>query len=59
MEGLEIRWDIDVIDEKPEWLSVKIGINNASRQYAEGVSTSRLSADVGGLLSTDSHTCEN
>ena len=40
VEGLESRWDIDVIDEKPEWLSVKIGINNASRQYAEGVSTS-------------------
>ena len=39
VEGLESRWDIDVIDEKPEWLSVKIGINNASRQYGEGVST--------------------
>ena len=38
VEGLESRWDIDVIDEKPEWLSVKIGINNASRQYGEGVS---------------------
>ena len=39
VEGLESRWDIDVIDEKPEWLSVKIGINNASRQHVEGVST--------------------
>ena len=39
VEGLESRWDIDVIDEKPNWLSVKIGINNASRQHAEGVST--------------------
>ena len=39
VEGLESRWDIDVINEKPEWLSVKIGINNASRQYGEGVST--------------------
>ncbi len=39
VEGLESRWDIDVIDEKPKWLSVKIGINNASRQHAEGVST--------------------
>ena len=39
VEGLESRWDIDVINEKPEWLSVKkIGINNASRQYGEGVS---------------------
>ena len=39
VEGLESRWDVDVIDEKPNWLSVKIGINNASRQHAEGVST--------------------
>ena len=39
VEGLEIRWDLDVIDEKPEWLSVKIGINNASRQHTAGVST--------------------
>ena len=39
VEGLESRWDIDVIDEKPKWLSVKIGINNASRQHAEGVAT--------------------
>lgn len=39
VEGLENRWDVDVIDEKPKWLSVKIGINNASRQHGEGVST--------------------
>ena len=39
VEGLESRWDMDVIDEKPKWLSVKIGINNASRQHAEGVPT--------------------
>ena len=32
VEGLENRWDVDVIDEAPKWLSVKIGINNASRQ---------------------------
>ena len=38
VEGLENRWDTDVIAEKPKWLSVKIGINNASRQHAEGVS---------------------
>ena len=37
--GLEERWDTDVITEKPNWLSVKIGINNASRQYAGNVST--------------------
>ena len=39
VEGLENRWDTDVIAEKPNWLSVKIGINNASRQHGEGVSS--------------------
>ena len=38
-EGLESRWDADVIAEEPDWLSVKIGINNASRQHGEGIST--------------------
>ncbi|RKU12867.1 GDSL family lipase [Candidatus Poribacteria bacterium] len=38
VEGLENRWDTDVIDEKPDWLSVKIGINNASRQLGESIS---------------------
>ena len=39
VEGLENRWDRDVIAEAPAWLSVKIGINNASRQHAEGIAT--------------------
>ena len=39
VEGLENRWDTDVIAEAPKWLSVKIGINNASRQYGEGISS--------------------
>ena len=39
VEGLENRWDTDVIAEEPKWLSVKIGINNASRQHGEGVSS--------------------
>ena len=38
VEGLENRWDSDVIDEKPDWLSVKIGINNASRQLGQDIS---------------------
>lgn len=38
VEGLENRWDTDVIDERPEWVSVKIGINNASRQLGQGIS---------------------
>ncbi len=37
VEGLEARWDTDVIAEKPDWLSVKIGINNASRQLGAGL----------------------
>ena len=47
VEGLENRWDTDVIAEKPKWLSVKIGINNASRQHGEGVSYGRISAEFG------------
>ncbi len=39
VEGLEQRWHTDVIAEEPDWLSVKIGINNASRQHAEGILT--------------------
>ncbi len=38
VEGLENRWDTDVIDEEPDWVSVKIGINNASRQLGQGIS---------------------
>ena len=38
VEGLENRWGTDVIDEKPDWLSVKIGINNASRQLGQDIS---------------------
>ena len=37
VEGLEARWDVDVIAEQPDWLSVKIGINNASRQLGAGI----------------------
>ena len=39
VEGLEQRWDADVITEKPDWLSIKIGINNASRQLTAGLRT--------------------
>lgn len=38
VEGLENRWDTDVIAEKPDWVSIKIGINNASRQLNQEVS---------------------
>ena len=36
VEGLEARWDADVIQEQPDWLSVAIGINNISRQCSSG-----------------------
>lgn len=39
VEGLEQRWKEDVIAENPDWLSVKIGINNASRQLTADLST--------------------
>lgn len=39
VEGLEQRWDAHVIAENPTWLSVKIGINNASRQLIAGLRT--------------------
>jgi len=32
VEGLEKRWTEDVIALQPDWLSIKIGINNAARQ---------------------------
>ena len=39
VEGLEQRWDADVIVERPDWLSVNIGINNASRQLTADLPT--------------------
>lgn len=32
VEGLENRWIADVITPQPDWLSIKIGVNNAARQ---------------------------
>ncbi len=33
---LDERWQQDVIDEKPDWLSVKIGINDVWRTFDSG-----------------------
>jgi len=30
---LEARWRVDVLDERPDWLSVKIGINDVWRTF--------------------------
>ena len=46
------------LTKSPKWLSVKIGINNASRQHAEGVSTEAYLPIWENVLSTDSHTCK-
>jgi lysophospholipase L1-like esterase len=33
VRNLEARWQEDVIDQNPDWLSVMIGINDVWRQY--------------------------
>lgn len=33
VRDLKARWDSDVIDLKPDWLSIMIGINDVWRQY--------------------------
>ena len=36
VEGLVRRWTEDVIDEKPDWVSIAIGINNVYREQLSG-----------------------
>ena len=36
VKDLEARWDEDVIALNPDWLSIKIGINDVWRRYKEG-----------------------
>ncbi len=36
VRDLADRWQLDVIDERPDWLSVKIGINDVWRSVAGG-----------------------
>ena len=59
VEGLENRWDTDVIAEAPKWLSVKIGINNASRQHRRRCFRRNNICRFGSVLSTDSHARKN
>jgi len=33
VRDLKARWETDVIDQKPDWLSIMIGINDVWRQY--------------------------
>jgi lysophospholipase L1-like esterase len=33
VEGLAERWTRDVLKEKPDWISIAIGINNVARDY--------------------------
>ena len=36
VQGLASRWSEDVINEKPDWVSIAIGINNVARDYTSG-----------------------
>jgi len=36
VQGLESRWTEDVIDEKPDWVSIAIGINDVYRNQLSG-----------------------
>lgn len=51
---LEARWETDVIRERPDWLSVKIGINDVWRAFGpnvhEAVPLSEYRATLGTLL---------
>ena len=58
VEGLEARWDTDVIAEKPDWLSVKIGINNASRQLGAGIPNETYLPEWESVLSAYPYSCE-
>jgi lysophospholipase L1-like esterase len=33
VQGLAERWTVDVLDEKPDWVSIAIGINNVIHDY--------------------------
>jgi lysophospholipase L1-like esterase len=33
VRDLKVRWQTDVVDQKPDWLSVMIGINDVWRQF--------------------------
>ena len=34
VQGLAERWTVDVIEEKPNWVSIAIGINNIARELS-------------------------
>ena len=54
VRDLRARWEQDVIAEQPDWLSVKIGINDVWRQvtgrHAEAVPLDEYTATYRGLL---------
>lgn len=39
IENLRSRWHDDVLTHRPQWLSVKIGINDLNRYLADGTTT--------------------
>lgn len=43
--GLASRWSVDVIQERPDWVSVAIGINDVARDYESKKEPSRALGD--------------
>jgi lysophospholipase L1-like esterase len=39
---LEARWQVDVLDRRPDWLSVMIGINDVWRQFDRALDSAEL-----------------
>lgn len=54
VRDLKARWDVDVIALKPDWLSIKIGINDVWRKYGqrpdEAVSVDEYEETLRGLI---------
>ena len=42
---LESRWQADVLDLKPDWLSVMIGINDVWRQFDDGLNPDQVTIE--------------
>jgi len=46
--GLASRWTVDVVEEKPDWVSVAIGINDVARDYESRKELSKALGDFEG-----------
>ena len=43
---LEARWEADILDLNPDWLSVMIGINDVWRQFADPPRNDHVAIDT-------------